>query len=112
MRKSLLRLSLALAVFAGYAHAAEFADPTLLPKAVGQGPVGPNPNIAGNTFYNDPTSGVRVWRATSVSYPCANNTGGSMHDYGDVLQISGDLGGNKHTLYFHTCGEYKLVDFV
>ena len=88
------------------------ADPTLLPKATGQIPPSAVPNIEAGTYYNDPTSGVKVWRATSVRYPCSNNINGSFHDYGDVLQISGDLGDNKHTLYLHTCGEYKLVDFV
>jgi hypothetical protein len=88
------------------------ADPTLLPKAIGQTPPSVIPNISANTYYNDPTSAVKVWRATSATYPCANNNGDNAHDYGDVLQISGDLGGNKHTLFFRTCGEYKLVDFV
>src|SRR5262245_40965414 len=88
------------------------ADPTRLPKATGQAPPGAVPNVAGNSYYLDPTSGVKVWRATSASYPCADNNGVSSHDYGDVLQISGDLGGNKHTLLIRTCGEYKLVDFV
>src|SRR5215831_3071824 len=87
------------------------ADPTKLPKATGQAPPGAVPNVAGNSYYLDPTSGVKVWRATSPSYPCAANNGGSFHDYGDVVQISGDLGGNRHTLLIRTCGEYKLVDF-
>src|SRR5262245_19817363 len=86
-------------------------DPTKLPKATGQTPPGAVPNVNANSYYLDPTSGVKVWRATSASYPCAANNGGSFHDYGDVLQISGDLGGNKHTLLIRTCGEYKLVDF-
>src|SRR5262245_32201199 len=87
------------------------ADPTRLPQATGQEPPATVPNVAGNSYYLDPTSGVKVWRATSASYPCAANNGGSFHDYGDVLQISGDLGGNKHTLLIRTCGGYKLVDF-
>src|SRR5262245_14632587 len=49
------------------------ADPTKLPKAIGQAPPGAVPNVAGNSYYLDPTSGVKVWRATSASYPCAAN---------------------------------------
>ena len=40
------------------------ADPTKLPKATGQAPPGAVPNVAGNSYYLDPTSGVKVWRAT------------------------------------------------
>src|SRR4030095_14541086 len=88
------------------------ADPTRLPRATGQAPPGAIPNAAGNSYYLDPTSGVKVWRATSASYPCAANNGGSFHDYGDVVQISGAIGGNRHTLLIRTCGGYKLVDFI
>src|SRR5262245_29974107 len=51
------------------------ADPTMLPKATGQAPPDAVPNVNANSYYLDPTSGVKVWRATSASYPCGANNG-------------------------------------
>jgi hypothetical protein len=87
------------------------ADPTLLPLATGQPPPATTPTVAGGKSYNDPVSGVRVWRATSPTYPCANNTELRQHDYGDTNQISHEWGDGYQTLFLRTCGEYHLVDF-
>ena len=96
-----------------YSHAQTKADPTLLPKATGQVWTSSTPgaNTAGGNYYVDPTSSMRVWRATSPTYPCASNTGESHHDYGDVTQISREWGSGFHTLLIQTCGSYRLVDF-
>jgi hypothetical protein len=87
------------------------ADPTLLPPATGQSAPTTTPAVAGGKFYLDPVSGVRVWRATSENYPCADNTGLRHHDYGDTNQISHEWGDGYQTLLIRTCGEYHLVDF-
>ena len=87
------------------------ADPTLLPVAAAQVAPPATPSVAGGQSYLDPVSGVRVWRATSETYPCANNTGLKYHDYGDTNQISHEWGVGFQTILIRTCGEYRLVDF-
>ena len=87
------------------------ADPTLLPIAAGQPTPITTPTVAGGESYLDPVSGVRVWRATSESYPCAGNIGLRAHDYGDTNQISHEWGDGYQTILIRTCGEYRLVDF-
>ncbi len=90
---------------------AGIADPTLLPLAAAQTAPNATPSVAGGQSYLDPVSGVRVWRATSETYPCANNTGLRIHDYGDTNQISHEWGAGYQTILMRTCGEYHLVDF-
>ncbi len=87
------------------------ADPTLLPVATGQSAPLKTPVVEGGKSYLDPVSGVKVWRATSQSYPCANNNGVRHHDYGDSNQISHEWGNGFQTLFLRTCDEYHLVDF-
>jgi hypothetical protein len=87
------------------------ADPTLLPEATGQATPFTTPTVAGGESYLDPVSGVRIWRATSESYPCAENTGLRHHDYGDTNQISHEWGDGYQTIFLRTCGVYYLVDF-
>jgi hypothetical protein len=87
------------------------ADPTLLPAATGQAPPAATPKVAGGKFYTDAVSGVKVWRATSESYPCAENFGLKYHDYGDTNQISHEWGDGYQTILLRTCGTYHLVDF-
>lgn len=87
------------------------ADPTKLPAATGQAPPDATPKVAGGKFYTDPISSVRVWRATSETYPCADNTGLKHHDYGDTNQISHEWGDGFQTILLRTCGAYHLVDF-
>jgi hypothetical protein len=87
------------------------ADPTQLPHAIGQIAPATTPVVSGGSFYVDPVSGVRVWRATSPTYPCSGNNGQRKHDYGDVAQISNEWGAGFHTLLIYTCNQYRLVDF-
>jgi hypothetical protein len=65
-------------------------------------------NMAGGGSYLDPLTGVRVWKITSASIPTSNS--GMGHDYGDgPVQVSGEWGGNKHTILVRGDG-YWLVD--
>jgi len=95
-------------------------DPTLLPVAARQAPnvlayaalqVATQP--AGFS-YNDPVSGVKVWKATSSTTPAPNS--GAGHDYADgANQVSRGWGpnNNTHTLLIRGDGmEYHLVDFT
>jgi uncharacterized protein YjdB len=65
-------------------------------------------NMAAGGSYADPLTGVRVWKITSASTPTSNS--GMGHDYGDgPVQVSGEWGGNKHTILVRGDG-YWLVD--
>src|SRR6266699_2596390 len=102
--------------------AGSVADPTLLPVASGQ-----LPNVAAYTAlnvpgqpagfsYNDPVTGVRVWKVTSATTPMANGSAG--HDYADGSNsVSRGWGpnNNTHTLVFGVpqgSANYWLVDFT
>jgi len=97
-------------------------DPTLLPVASGQ-----LPNVAAYTAlsvpgqpagfsYNDPVTGVRVWKVTSATTPMANGSAG--HDYADGSNsVSRGWGSNNntHTIVFGVpqgSANYWLVDFT
>jgi uncharacterized protein YjdB len=96
-------------------------DPTLLPTASGQAP-----NVVAYTAlnlpsrpagfsYNDPVSGVKIWKVTSSTIPSANS--GAGHDYADgPNQVSRGWGpnNNTHTLLIRGDGlsAYYLVDFT
>ena len=64
--------------------------------------------------YNDPVSGVKIWKATSSTTPAPNL--GAGHDYADgANQVSRGWGpnNNTHTLLIRGDGiEYHLVDFT
>jgi hypothetical protein len=89
------------------------ADPTLLPVAARQLPpfqsyVGAS--LAAGASYNDPVTGVRVWKATSSSVPVANSQ--ATHDYASgALQVTRDWGNNQHTILVNL-GSHYLVDFT
>ena len=99
-------------------------DPGLLPLAIGQAPDfafydGLNmPGRAAGYSYNDPTTGVRIWKATSAAVPLANN--GAGHDYsegGPEISLGWGPNSNTHTimmLVFKSSGgsEHWLVDFT
>jgi hypothetical protein len=95
-------------------------DPTLLPVASGQ-----LPNVAAYTAlnvpsqpagfsYNDPVTGVKVWKVTSSTVPASNR--GAGHDYADgPNQVSRGWGPNHntHTLLIRGDGMlYYLADFT
>jgi hypothetical protein len=95
-------------------------DPTLLPIAIGQAP-----NYAAYSAlnvpaqpagfsYNDPLTGVRVWKVTSASVPASNS--GAGHDYPEGgAQVSRGWGtnNNTHTILIRGDGmSYYLVDFT
>ena len=95
-------------------------DPTLLPVAARQ-----LPDVVAYTAlqvatqpagfsYNDPVSGVKVWKVTSGSTPAPNS--GAGHDYADgANQVSRGWGPNHntHTLLIRGDGmAYYLVDFT
>ncbi len=95
-------------------------DPTLLPVAARQ-----LPDVVAYTAlqvatqpagfsYNDPVSGVKVWKVTSGSTPAPNS--GAGHDYADgANQVSRGWGANNntHTLLIRGDGmAYYLVDFT
>jgi len=97
-------------------------DPCQLPVAAGQTP----DNSAYNALnvpgqpagfsYNDPVSGVRIWKVTSSSFPAANT--GAGHDYADgPNQVSRGWGPNNNThtilvLAFIPYARFYLVDFT
>src|SRR6266576_2954436 len=104
--------------------AGSVADPTLLPVASGQ-----VPNMAAYTAlnvasqpagfsYNDPVTGVKVWKVTSSSVPTANPHAG--HDYADgpnEVSRGWGAGNNTHTILFYAGivgvgSPYYLVDFT
>ena len=95
-------------------------DPTLLPAAARQVPdlvayaaLGVATRPAGFS-YNDPVSGVRIWKATSSTTPAPNH--GAGHDYADgANQVSRGWGPNNNTYTLLIRGdgiEYHLVDFT
>src|SRR5205809_7016034 len=95
-------------------------DPTLLPVASRQAPdtaayralaVASQP--AGFS-YNDPVTGVKVWKVTSSSVPAPNT--GAGHDYadgGNRATIGWGPDNNTHTILIRGDGmAYHLVDFT
>jgi len=95
-------------------------DPTLLPVAALQ-----VPNVAAYAAlnlpsrpagfsYNDPVTGVKVWKVTSSTTPTANS--GAGHDYGEGgNQVSRGWGVNNNTHTILIRGEgmaFYLVDFT
>jgi len=95
-------------------------DPTLLPLATGQDPkisAYVTMNVANRPAgfsYDDPTTGVRVWKVTSATVP-ANNTGAG-HDYAEGgAQVSSGWGPDHatHTILIRGDGiSYYVVDFT
>jgi hypothetical protein len=95
-------------------------DPTLLPVAALQAPnvsayTALNvPSRAAGFSYNDPVTGVKIWKVTSSTVPTANS--GAGHDYGDGgNQVSRGWGpnNNTHTILIRGDGmSYYLVDFT
>lgn len=95
-------------------------DPTLLPVATGQSPnyaAWSSFNVASRPAgysYNDPVTGVKVWKVTSATVP-ANNTGAG-HDYAEGgAQVSSGWGPQHatHTILIRGDGmSYYLVDFT
>src|SRR5256885_913457 len=95
-------------------------DPTLLPVAARQAP-----NVAAYTAlnvpsrpagfsYNDPVTGVKIWKVTSSTIPTANS--GAGHDYAEGgNQVSRGWGpnNNTHTLLIRGDGMLNyIVDFT
>src|SRR5947208_5526910 len=95
-------------------------DPTLLPVAALQ-----VPNVAAYAAlnvpsrpagfsYNDPVTGVRVWKVTSSSTPTGNS--GARHDYGERgKQARRGLAVNNNTTTMLMRGDrlaFYLVDFI
>ncbi len=95
-------------------------DPTLLPAATGQVPdyaaygVFDVAHRPAGYRYNDPVTGVKVWKVTSATVP-ANNTGAG-HDYAEGgAQVSSGWGPEHatHTIVMRGDGmSYYLVDFT
>lgn len=89
-------------------------DPTQLPVANHQIPdfaAYTGRSLAAGQSYNDPATGVRVWKVTSATSPVAN--GEATHDYSSgAVQISRAWGGNKHTVLAQFGGTHRLVDFT
>lgn len=89
------------------------ADPTLLPGAARQLPQFQQyagASLAAGMSYNDPVTGVRVWKVTSATVPVANSQ--ATHDYSSgPLQVSRDWGTNQHTVLVNV-GSHYLVDFT
>src|SRR5690349_5799692 len=79
-------------------------DPTLLPVARGQRPnvtayaALDVPNQPAGFSYNDPVSGVKVWKATSNTVPAVSTGKGTGHDYSDgPNEVSLGWGPNNNT---------------
>ncbi len=95
-------------------------DPTLLPVASGQAPnyAAYNalnvPAQPAGFSYNDPVTGVRVWKVTSATMPASNS--GAGHDYPEGgAQVSRGWGANNntHTILIRGDGmSYYIVDFT
>ena len=97
-------------------------DPTLLPVASGQAPNFAAydalniPARAAGYRYNDPLTGVRIWKVTSATVPTANS--GAGHDYaegGAAVSLGWGPNGKTHTiliLTFTPGSNYYLVDFT
>jgi hypothetical protein len=96
------------------------ADPTLLPVALGQTPnvdayaAFNLPSRAAGFLYNDPVTGVRVWKVTSSTVPAANR--GAGHDYSDgpnEVSLGWGPNNNNHTILIRGDGmAYYIVDFI
>jgi uncharacterized protein YjdB len=96
-------------------------DPTLLPVASGQlsntaayTTLGVASQPAGFS-YQDPVTGVRVWKVTSSTTPSANS--GAGHDYSDgpnEVSLGWGAGNNTHTILVGVPqgAAYYLVDFT
>jgi len=96
-------------------------DPTLLPVASGQlsntaayTTLGVASQPAGFS-YQDPVTGVRVWKVTSSTTPSANS--GAGHDYSDgpnEVSLGWGAGNNTHTILVGVPQgvAYYLVDFT
>jgi Big-like domain-containing protein len=99
-------------------------DPTLLPVASGQ-----VPNVVAYTAlnvssqpagfsYNDPVTGVKIWKVTSRTVPMTNV--GAGHDYadgGNEVSLGWGPNNNTHTILIRSQdgggnGTYYLVDFT
>jgi uncharacterized protein YjdB len=95
-------------------------DPTLLPVASGQVPnlaayLALNlPGQPAGFAYNDPVTGVKVWKVTSSAVPAAN--AGAGHEYSDgPNEVSRGWGpnNNTHTLLIRSDQfPYYVVDFT
>jgi uncharacterized protein YjdB len=95
-------------------------DPTLLPVASGQVPnlaayLALNlPSRPAGFSYNDPVTGVKVWKVTSSAVPAAN--AGAGHEYSDgPNEVSRGWGpnNNSHTLVIRSDQfPYYVVDFT
>ncbi len=77
-------------------------DPTLLPVASGQAPDYAAwsalnvPNRPAGYRYNDPVTGVKVWKVTSATVPAANT--GAGHDYAEGgAQVSSGWGPDQRS---------------
>jgi len=96
------------------------ADPTLLPLASGQAPNTAAydalnvPSQAAGFSYNDPVTGVTIWKVTSSTVPAANT--GAGHDYadgGNRASLGWGTNNNTHTILIRGDGmSYYLVDFT
>lgn len=93
-------------------------DPTLLPVANRQAPNATAynalnvPSQAAGWSYNDPVTGVKIWKVTSGSVPAANGSAG--HDYsdgGNEVSLGWGTNSNTHTILI-AAGSYYLVDFT
>jgi hypothetical protein len=64
--------------------------------------------------YNDPVSGVKIWKITSATVPASNGSAG--HDYsdgGNEASLGWGPNGNTHTIKIMTSnGTHYLVDFT
>ncbi|HKC41758.1 MAG TPA: hypothetical protein VKC15_19605, partial [Gemmatimonadales bacterium] len=72
------------------------------------------PAQAAGFSYNDPVTGVRVWKATSATVPTGNSSAG--HDYadgGNRASLGWGTNNNTHTILIRGDGmQYYLVDFT
>src|SRR5689334_9019590 len=99
-------------------------DPTLLPLAKGQRPnvaayaALDVPNQPAGFSYNDPVTGVRVWKATSNTVPAVSTAEGTGHDYSDgpnEVSLGWGPNSNTHTILIGAppgSRNYYLVDFT
>ncbi len=96
--------------------------PTLLPVATGQTPNNAAydalsvPGQPAGFSYNDPVTGVKIWKVTSPTVPLANPNAG--HDYADgpnEVSLGWGPNGNTHTILIGappSSGNYYVVDFT
>jgi len=99
------------------------ADPTLLPVASGQAPnfaAYSALNVASQPAgfsYNDPVTGVRIWKVSSSTVPLVNGTGVG-HDYsdgGNEVSLGWGTNNNTHTIMMlpnGISGNNYIVDFT